>query len=464
MPTYQKSGQGYNIEGMTQAASTLIHLVYIHGFQGNDTTFKSFPTDLHKHLAALFPSRLSLKSSVYPTYKSIKPIAVATQNFLEWLSTQPPGHVILIGHSMGGLLAADAVTDPSNIRGTRPQRIMAMIAFDTPYLGMHPHVIISGIASLFQKQTKQDKEASSHPDRDDGMDELNDQDRVTLVGRGVLNSPGANQSDSQDHLTGQSISQSSHTSSQAPSLFTSEFFQRLTERTSPYIEHTLEHPSVRWVQKHRDAPLDAGKSWVIEHYQFGACMFDPKGLTKRYEDLLKWDGLWVNYWTYTRPFAKDAADGDSGESRDTVAMLQSPGMSNADSLAESSIHEPPLASDMQRSSPRIGPHTKSEMKAEQQEMKRIESVQKKAEKELKKQQKKQEAEEKKEKKRRHFVVLPDIMHHATLGAEKWEKVEIAGVEDEVAAHCGLFVPGQNLEYSALIERVGKRVLQWCDNI
>lgn len=56
---------------------------------------------------------------------------------------------------MGGLLAADAATDPSNkpdqSAGGRPRRIVGVVAFDTPYLGMHPHVVITGIASLLPK-------------------------------------------------------------------------------------------------------------------------------------------------------------------------------------------------------------------------------------------------------------------------------------------------------------------------
>lgn len=72
---------------------------------------------------------------------------------------------------MGGLLAAEAATDPSNTSDAttgKPRRIVGVIAFDTPFLGMHPHVIISGIASLFPKSPgdagkKSEGEMNTHP-------------------------------------------------------------------------------------------------------------------------------------------------------------------------------------------------------------------------------------------------------------------------------------------------------------
>lgn len=96
------------------------------------------------------------------------------------LTTQPPGPVVLLGHSMGGLLAAEAATDPSNnpdkYPGAIPKRIIGIIAFDTPYLGMHPHVVISGIASLLPKG-----EEDSNKNTQKSEKAMNDHPQVNIV-------------------------------------------------------------------------------------------------------------------------------------------------------------------------------------------------------------------------------------------------------------------------------------------
>ena len=79
---------------------------------------------------------------------------------------------------MGGLLAADAATDPSNNpdqhSGAKPKRIVGVVAFDTPYLGMHPHVVVSGIASLLPKGNEPEKEGQSNRT-------MNDHKQVKIV-------------------------------------------------------------------------------------------------------------------------------------------------------------------------------------------------------------------------------------------------------------------------------------------
>ena len=76
---------------------------------------------------------------------------------------------------MGGLLAAEVATSSSEVS----KRVVGLVAFDVPFLGMHPHVIISGIASLLPK------------DKDKGMKtegELNNGDIVKEVRRDDVDS------------------------------------------------------------------------------------------------------------------------------------------------------------------------------------------------------------------------------------------------------------------------------------
>lgn len=70
---------------------------------------------------------------------------------------------------MGGLLAADAAIS------TRPEskRIAGIVFFDVPFLGMHPHVVISGIASLFPKC---DGEKTPKTEK-----ELNDEEKINFL-------------------------------------------------------------------------------------------------------------------------------------------------------------------------------------------------------------------------------------------------------------------------------------------
>ena len=83
---------------------------------------------------------------------------------------------------MGGLLAAEAATHHSNndhhsSTNANPRRIVGVIAFDTPYLGMHPHVVISGIASLLPKGDEDD----SGKDKTQTTKSMNDHPQVNIV-------------------------------------------------------------------------------------------------------------------------------------------------------------------------------------------------------------------------------------------------------------------------------------------
>lgn len=86
-------------------------MIYIHGFMGNDSSFRSFPAHVHSFLEQTLAESHVVHTKIYPRYKTYKAIDVARDNFSKWLEPHesPTTDVVLVGHSMGGLLAADIV-------------------------------------------------------------------------------------------------------------------------------------------------------------------------------------------------------------------------------------------------------------------------------------------------------------------------------------------------------------------
>lgn len=86
-------------------------VVYIHGFMGNNSSFRSFPAHVHSFLKNILAETHAIHTKIYPRYKTYKSIDVACDNFSRWLEPHesPTTDVVLVGHSMGGLLAADIV-------------------------------------------------------------------------------------------------------------------------------------------------------------------------------------------------------------------------------------------------------------------------------------------------------------------------------------------------------------------
>ncbi|KAK5167751.1 uncharacterized protein LTR77_007450 [Saxophila tyrrhenica] len=180
-------------------------LVFLHGFKGSDHTFNNFPSDLRALLAHTLPN-IDILSIQYPQYETRGDLKECVARFKEWLQNKvidlevangtpsptvdPSVHVILCGHSMGGIVAAETLlsiardepvpsayaNDTTNNTTTRPTssskaptnlnppdsearpssappqepsrlffpHVQAVLAFDTPYLGISPGVLAHG--------------------------------------------------------------------------------------------------------------------------------------------------------------------------------------------------------------------------------------------------------------------------------------------------------------------------------
>lgn len=180
-------------------------LVFIHGFKGSDNTFGQFPSDLRNLVSSAIPE-IDVHSIQYPRYETRGDLRECVARFKEWLQNKvidlevanrtpsptvdPSVRVILVGHSMGGIVAAEtllSIARDEPVRpgagndfteaASRPQTprpygeglqppgkddrassappeghssamffpyVQAVLAFDTPFLGISPGVLAHG--------------------------------------------------------------------------------------------------------------------------------------------------------------------------------------------------------------------------------------------------------------------------------------------------------------------------------
>ncbi|KAI0600383.1 hypothetical protein F4775DRAFT_545606 [Biscogniauxia sp. FL1348] len=261
-------------------------VVYIHGFMGNDTSFQSFPAHVHKYLKLALSDTHVIHSKIYPRYKTYKAIEVARDNFSRWLAPHesPKTDVVLVGHSMGGLLAADVVLMPSQdqyrLRYFR-HRILGTVNLDAPLLGLHPGIIVSGISSLFRK--------TEPPKPPGGPSSQAEQSQAPSS----ITSPNSSVYSDPSTLSDISPSYPIPLGQVGPAATT---FDPNFNPSFPNDIHLQDRGwwknVVHFVKKHNSEGLiDAASNHIMSHLEFGSCLMDLSCLKNRYENVRKLEDI-----------------------------------------------------------------------------------------------------------------------------------------------------------------------------
>ncbi|GKZ32469.1 hypothetical protein AbraIFM66950_001922 [Aspergillus brasiliensis] len=149
-------------------------LIYIHGFLGSEDSFYNFPRVVHDRLKASLAKTHITYTKIYPRYKTRGPIHVARDDIRRWLSPHlaPDLDIILLGHSIGGLIAADVALAESDTstgqspNSNRDNKFIGLVAFDAPFLGLHPRVITTAAGRIFRRKAKNDSRRTSQSTTD----------------------------------------------------------------------------------------------------------------------------------------------------------------------------------------------------------------------------------------------------------------------------------------------------------
>ncbi|EMR61433.1 hypothetical protein UCREL1_11624 [Eutypa lata UCREL1] len=177
-------------------------LCFIHGFKGSEDTFGE-RSEFARHLEALLSAALGgrgidVRAVTYPKYETRGDLRECVARFRDWLlervidaevangahspTVDPSVRVVLVGHSMGGIVAAETAISIASekpivssggggggdeeegegggngdeygdaaFNGLMFPYIQGVLAFDTPYLGIAPGVVAHGAEGHYNK-------------------------------------------------------------------------------------------------------------------------------------------------------------------------------------------------------------------------------------------------------------------------------------------------------------------------
>ncbi|KAL8796893.1 MAG: hypothetical protein Q9195_000976 [Heterodermia aff. obscurata] len=193
---------------------------------------------------------------------------------------------------MGGILSAEVVLLGSHSNDSMQShekvlrhRIVGTINFDTPFLGMHPGIIPSGIGSLFRP-------APDTPAADAADAEVQEPRQVPIPGQDSIEwSNVYHPTPETDCLPSSSSNTLVATNSRTSNVGS------LSPATSPVNDPNFNPPfsndvrmatrtgwgnALHFINKHSDSLVRATRSYVTSYFEFGGCLADYKGLKDRY--------------------------------------------------------------------------------------------------------------------------------------------------------------------------------------
>jgi alpha-beta hydrolase superfamily lysophospholipase len=116
-------------------------LVFVHGFLGESSkTFQSFPEDLKAVLQREY--RFPTETVLYNyECQGTDQVHRLLDFLLDKVAEAPSRPLVLLAHSMGGILSLDVLRE-SSLKMDLSLPIAGVLAFDTPFFGLHPNVLL----------------------------------------------------------------------------------------------------------------------------------------------------------------------------------------------------------------------------------------------------------------------------------------------------------------------------------
>ncbi|PPQ65935.1 hypothetical protein CVT26_010697 [Gymnopilus dilepis] len=258
---------------LTKVEQELLLVVFIHGFKGDNATFGDFPQRLEHLLTEVIP-HVKPQCVVFPVYED-----KAVVRFADWLTTlvverevssglgAGKAKVVLCGHSMGGLLAADSLRE---FVGTRPDKeaplwpkIIACLAFDTPYYGIHPFVVKNSVTKAAQYANA-----------------------ATTIGSALLGSWAGLTAKKAAEQTAEEQQRRSPSPPHSPQPPANKSSWANWGGPAAAMGGALLAGAAAGVAYYKRDDLTQGLTWATDHLKYVGNLWDIEGLEKRVEDLI----------------------------------------------------------------------------------------------------------------------------------------------------------------------------------